>query len=171
MKYILLTFICLFSIHIHAQPPEMELNANGFKQINVKIPETTNEQLLSLTKNWAISYNRNKDSSADITNVSNNSMTITAYKQNAFYYSNKGETFYHRIKYEMTFKFNRDSYNVTFTITEIYLNDDSLLEYKIPDYFNSDGKLKDDYNTLKESLEETVNDIVNSHYNFIINYR
>lgn len=170
MKHILLTFICVLSITIYAQPPKMELSANGFKQINVTIPETTNEKLLSLTKNWAINYNRNKEG-ADITNVSSNTMTITAYKQNAFYYSNKGETFYHKIKYEMTFEFNRDNYNVAFTVTEIYLNDDSLLEYKIPDYFTSEGKLKDGYNTLKESLEETVNDIVKSHYNFIINYR
>lgn len=170
MKYILLTFICFCCIAMHAQPPEMELNANGFSPISITIPETTNEKLLSLTKNWTLNYNRNKDG-ADITNVSSNTMTITAYKQNAFYYSNKGETFYHRIKYEMALKFNTNNYSVAFTVTEIYLNNDSLLEYKIPDYFNSDGELKDDYNTLKESMEETVNDIVKSHYNFIINYR
>lgn len=170
MKYILLTFICFCCMTIHAQTLEMELSSSGFSPISITIPETTNEKLLSLTKNWTVNYNRNKDG-ADITNVSSNTMTVTAYKQNAFYYSNKGETFYHRIKYEMTFEFNRDSYKVSFTVTEIYLNDDSLLDYTVPDYFNSDGELKDGYNTLQESLEKTVNDIVKSHYNFIINYR
>ncbi|WP_297333199.1 hypothetical protein [Flavobacterium sp.] len=161
---------CFFVLGmLHAQPPEFALTPNGFDAVTVDIPATSNEKLISLTKNWAQDYNRTQEGS-DISNVTQNSITITAYKKNAFNYGNRGENFYHKIKYDIRFEFNQSSYTVSFNITEIYL-DDVLLEYKLPDYFTSEGKLKDGYNTLDVTLEDTVNDIVNSHYDFIMNYR
>lgn len=154
---------------LHAQPPRLTLTPNGFDAVTVEIPETSDEKLISLTKNWAIEYNRTQEGS-DASNVSESGITITAYKRNAFNYGNRGENFYHKIKYDIRFEFNRTSYKVSFNVTEIYL-DDVLLEYKLPDYFTSEGKLKEGYNTLDETLEDTVNDIVNSHYDFLMNYR
>lgn len=166
-----ITIVLFFAAALlNAQPPKVELQPYGFDPVEIQIPATSNEKLLELSQNWAIEYNRTRNGH-DITNVTDNSMTITAFKQNAFYYRNRGDAFDHRIKYEMDISFNRDRYTLTFKVTEIYLNNDKLIEYKIPDYYTSDGKLKDGYDGLENSLEVTVNDIIRSHYNFIVNFR
>lgn len=168
----LFSFILFFtaSFVAYAQTPKLVLQPGGFDAVSVTIPSTANEKLIELSKNWATQYKRRKQG-IDVSNVSANSMLITGFKKNAFFYSNKGETFYHKIKYDMHLTFNNNSYTVQFNVSDIYIDDDVLLEYKLPDYFTSEGNLKDGYNTLKTSLEDTVNDMITSHYNFIVDYR
>lgn len=153
-----------------AQPPKMELKPNGFDPIEVAIPATPNEKLIEITKAWAQEANRS-ERGADVTEVTENSLTVSAYKRNGFYYRDRGETHNHRIRYSMKITFYENRYTLAFTVNDIYTDGDKLVSYKLPDYFTSEGKIKEGYTDLKPSLERTVNDIVTSHYNFIINFR
>jgi hypothetical protein len=157
-----------------AQPPRMELTPNGFDPIEVTIPSTPNEKLIEVTKAWAAEYNkvgRLGDRGYDAIDVTANSITISAFKKNAFYYRERGESFEHKINYSMKITFNQSSYTVAFKVNRIYGDSDVELEYNIPNYFTSAGKLKEGYTGLEESLEVTVNTIVTDHYNFIKNYK
>ncbi|MGQ2982535.1 hypothetical protein [Flavobacterium sp.] len=153
-----------------AQPPKMELNPNGFDAIDVSIPATPNEKLIEITKAWATKANQ-REKGADVTDVTANSLTVSAYKRDAFFYRDRGETHSHRIRYSMKITFYENRYTVAFTVNDIYMDGDKLVTYKLPDYFTSEGKLKEGYTDLEQSLERTVNDLVTSHYNFIINFR
>ena len=153
-----------------AQPKLMQLQPYGFEPIEVAIPATPNEKLVEVTNSWAQEYNRREDG-ADITEVTANSITISAFKKNGFFYRNRGEAFEHRIRYTMKFTFYENGYNLVFTVNDIYVDNNVLLEYKLPDYFNSEGKLKEGYENIKPSLENTVNAIVQSHYDFLIHFR
>ncbi|MCW4467512.1 hypothetical protein OGH69_00900 [Flavobacterium sp. MFBS3-15] len=164
-----LVFLFL-SVSALAQPPKMELEPYGFDPIEVSIPATPNDKLIEITTAWAQEFNR-KESGADVTEVTTNSLTISAYKRNGFFYRDRGETHSHRIHYSMKITFYENRYTVAFATDDIYSDGDKLITYKIPDYFTPEGKLKDGYTDLKPSLERTVNDIVTSHYNFIINFR
>lgn len=151
--------------------PSLELEPSGFAPATVSIPTTPNDKLIELTKSWAQEYNKNNKRGYDITDVTDNSVTITSYKKNAFYYRNKGESFNHSIGYTMKLNFGEGTYTVTFSVDDIYFDNDKLLEYKIPDYFTDVGKLKEGYTGLDTSLEKNVNEIVLSHYNFLLNFR
>ncbi|KGO79070.1 hypothetical protein Q763_15290 [Flavobacterium beibuense F44-8] len=164
---LLILFICTTA---GAQPPVMEVHANGFDPVEVSIPSIPVDLFIKATDTWAYEYNRLK-SPVDVTAVTANTITISAYKKNAFYYRNRGEAFFYKIRYTMTITFHVNSYTLDFKVGDIYTDGDVLVEYKLPDYFTSSGKLKDGYNMLDESLQKTVNDIVNSHYNFIIKYQ
>ncbi|AWH86712.1 hypothetical protein HYN59_17075 [Flavobacterium album] len=160
----------LISVTALAQPPKMELQPYGFDPIEVTIPATPNDKLIEVTKAWVQDYNR-REKGADITNVTGNSITVSAFKKNGFFYRNRGEAFEHKIRYTLKITFQENRYTLAFNVEDIYADGESLAKYKIPDYFNSSGNLKDGYTDLKPSLERTVNDIVNSHYNFILNFR
>ncbi|MNK06552.1 hypothetical protein D3C87_244510 [compost metagenome] len=166
-KPLLILFLSITGVLI-AQPPTMELNPNGFDPITVSIPEIRTERLIDATKTWAPDFNQ-RQKGYDITDVTSNSLTISAFKKNAFFYRNLGERFQYTIKYSMKITFYNGSYTLLFTVTDIYADDDKLVSYKIPDYFTASGQLKDGYSDLKPSLEKTVNNIVTSHYNYIIN--
>lgn len=151
--------------------PSLELTPAGFEPVEVTISALPNEKLIELTKSWAAELNRRLKSRYDITDVTENSLTITGYKKNAFLIRNKGETFDYAIGYTMKLSFSRNSYTLRFIVNDIYTDQDRLVQYKIPDYFNSAGELKDGYDELKPTLEKTVNDLALSHYNFIMNFR
>lgn len=168
MKWIAKICILLITCFLNAQPPQLKLTSGGFEPVKVSIPQTPNDKLVELTKQWAAEANRNYD--VDITDVTANSMTVSSFRNKGFYYRSKGETYRHKIRYEMRFSFSGDFYTVTFSVPEIY-NDDILLKYTLPDYFDSKGNIKEGYTDLQPSIENTANTIVNSHYNFIVNFR
>jgi hypothetical protein len=164
----LFTLLCFLAYAFaNAQPPAMELQPYGFDPIVVTIPSTGNEKLIELSKEWAAKYN---DEGADVTPVAGNSVVITALKRNAFYYRNNGVPYDHMIQYTLKIVFSQNSYTLVFSVDDIY-HDDVLLKYKIPDYFTSEGDLKEGYEEIKPSLESTVNNLVKSHYNFLMNFR
>lgn len=169
----LITIICFLYAGTAAAQPQAELLPGGFATFEIDIPATPNEKLVELSKNWAMEYNHRKtldQQGYDITDVTETSLTITAYRRNAFYYTNRGEAFDHDIRYEMRLAFNENRYTLQFVVIGIYL-DNSRIEYLLLDYFTTKGELKEGYSEIKPSLEATVNSIIKSHYNFIINFR
>jgi len=157
-----------------AQPPKMILNAGGFKAIDVSIPATKPEKLVSLTKTWATERERRRidqDKGYDFTDVTNNTITVTGFKKNAFYYTNLGEQFEHRIEYTMKLTFYENHYTLAFNVTQIYIDNNVPVQSTLADYFKGDGTLKEGYTNLDTSLEATVNTIVQSHYDTLMNYR
>lgn len=166
MKNFILPFF--FITAVIAAQPQMEMQPYGFDPIKIDAPPMNSEKFIELTQNWAMEYNR-REGRYDITGVSSNTVTVSAYKNRAFYYRNLGEAFEHKIRYSIDLTFNGSTYTLNFKVIDIYSND-KLLEYKIPDYFKSDGKLKDGYAEIEQSLESTVNEIVRSHYNFLANF-
>ncbi|MGV3461051.1 MAG: hypothetical protein ACO1N9_11435 [Flavobacterium sp.] len=168
MKWFANILILLITCTLQAQPPGLVLTPGGFEPVKITVPQMPNEKLVDLTREWAMEANRNYD--VDVTEVTDNSLTVTSFRNNGFIYRSKGETYQHRIKYQMKFSFSGTFYTVTFSVPEIY-NDDILLKYTLPDYFDSKGNLKEGYTELKPSIENTVNTLVESHYNFIVNYK
>ncbi len=158
------------SVSALAQPPKMELQPSGFDPVDVSIPSIPGDKFIDITKAWAQEYNK-REQGVDITNVTANTITVSAFKKNAFFYRNRGEAHEHKIRYTMKITFQDSRYTVAYIVDDIYADGDALAKYKIPDYFTSAGKLKEGYTDLKPSLERTVNDIVTSHYNFILNFR
>lgn len=170
MIYRLLCLVMLLPVVAFGQP-SLELEPSGFAPVTVTIPTTLNEKLVDLTRAWAQEYNRRNDRGYDLINVTDNSITVSSYKKNAFYYRDRGQSFNLSINYSMQLTFSESSYTLTFTVTDIFADNDKLLEYKIPDYFTTEGKLKEGYDELDTSLKKNVNDIARSHYNFLINFR
>lgn len=167
MKRLLTLLYFLAFAPLYAQPPVIELQPYGFDPIVIMIPDTSNDKLIELSKEWAAKYN---NEGADVTGVTGNSMVISALKRNAFYYRNNGVPYEHMIQYTLKLVFSQNSYKLVFSVDDIY-HDDVLLKYKIPDYFDDEGDLKEGYEQIKPSLESTVNNIIKSHYNFLINFR
>ena len=170
--YTLLCFITLGTAN--AQPPELKLQSNGFEQVDITIPATKNDKLVALTRSWVAELeHRGPDQGKgyDITNVTDNSITVSGYKKNGFYFRDRGEQFMHKIRYTMKITFYESHYTVDFKVMQIFTDNDVPVKYSIPDYFLPDGKLKDGYTELDSSLENTVNNLILSHYNFILNFR
>lgn len=166
--YALLLFIGLATAW--AQTPVLELTPQGFEPVSYTLTRIDGSKFVDLSRAWVTEQKR-KNELFDISNVGSNTLTISGIENNAFFYRSRGETFQHKAKLVMKVDFTTTGYTLTLTVPEIYAEGDTPTQYKLPDYFDSNGNIKEGYDGLKTSIEATVNDIALNYYNFIINYK
>lgn len=162
------TFLLLFTTILSFGQSKSELLPNGtFPPVEENIKSMTNEKFIDGTNLWIAEFSRGE---YDITEVTQNSLTIDAFRDNAFIYTNRGETFPHKVKYQLKIAKNGNKYSANFKITEIHTKK-TILESTMADYFTSEGKLKEGFEDVKPSMDRTVNIILGSFYRYISNYR
>ena len=153
-----------FWIIASSAQPKLEMTPKGFLPLEMDIPNQPIHKLIEQSKEWASYYNKK---GADVFDVTENSLTIEARYENAYYYWNLAVKYNFDIKYSLKIVFEENQkYTLTFIVKEIYI-DNVLLKTTVADFFTSEGKLKEDYKDVKPSLESTANRIVKSYINFI----
>lgn len=160
-----LQFFLIFSAFSSYAQIKVEVTSNGINPNPVQgtLPDMTDERFIELSQLWAPEFSRGE---SDISEVTENSLTIDAFRDNAFLYRNKGETYFHKIKYQLKITKSGNTYTSSFKILEIYANR-VLLKSSIADYFLPNGNLKDGFEEVKPSLERSVNIILNSFDRFL----
>ncbi|RYF97109.1 MAG: hypothetical protein EOO00_01015 [Chitinophagaceae bacterium] len=160
----LTAILCFFAgLQLHAQAPSPKLQQGIFEPVTATIPAMDSGRFIDITKAWANSFTR-REEGYDASNVTTGSINISATKRNAFRYQNTGEPVDNKIRYTLQITFTQTSYTLKFVVNDIYGDGNNLLDYKLPDYYNSNGTLKDGYQGLEQSLQRTVNDIVASYH-------
>lgn len=160
MKTLLSIFLLLLSGGAISQI-KTELTPGGFPSIKIDKPNKTPEKLIEKAKSWAIYFNRNNSRGYDVYDVTESSLSIQGSKENALYYRNRGEVYHYRIVYTIRVDFSDTFYTLTFAVKDIY-DGNNLTQLTVADFFAPDGRLKEDYEEVKPSLEYTSTQIVNS---------
>ncbi|HEU4791028.1 MAG TPA: hypothetical protein VFS71_15180 [Flavobacterium sp.] len=143
---------------------KLEMTQKGFLPLEMNIPNQPIHKLIEQSKEWARYYN---EKGSDVFDVTENSLTIEARYENAYYYWNLAVKYNFDIKYSLKIVFGENQkYTLTFTVKEIYI-DKVPLKTTVADFFTSEGKLKEDFKDVEPSLEKTANRIVNSYITFI----
>jgi hypothetical protein len=156
--------VLLFWIVVSSAQTKLELTPKGFPPLEIEMPSHPIHELIELSKLWAPYYNTK---GSDVFDVTENSLTIEARYENAYYYWNLGVQYNFDIKYSLKVVFGENQkYTLTFIVKEIYI-DKVVLKTTVADFFTSEGKLKEDYKDVKPSLEKTANRIINSYSAFI----
>lgn len=160
-----LQYLLIFSAFSTYAQIKVEVTPNGINpnQIQETIPPMTDERFIELSQMWIAEFSPGE---SNITEVTANSLTIDAMRDNAFLYRNKGETFLHNIKYQLKISKNGDTYTSSIKILEIYARK-VLLESTIADYFLPKGNLKEGFEEVKPSLERSLNIILNSYDRYL----
>lgn len=160
-----LQYLLIFSAFSTYAQIKVEVTPNGINpnQIQETIPPMTDERFIELSQMWIAEFSRGE---SNITEITANSLTIDAMRDNAFLYRNKGETFLHNIKYQLKISKNGDTYTSSIKILEIYARK-VLLESTIADYFLPNGNLKEGFEEVKPSLERSLNIILNSYDRYL----
>lgn len=141
-----------------------EMTPKGFAPVSFATPPKTLEKLIEASKSWAATYNKD---GFDVTDVTENSLTISGLKKYACYYWNLGVRYDYNIRYTLKITFEKDNNGkIVFNAKEFYANN-VLTKTTIADFFTPDGQLKEDFKDVKPTLEATVDRMVQSYVNFI----
>jgi len=166
MKFLLqmLLFFCIGTTF--SQTKYAELTPQGFAPVTFETPNKTNEKLIEAARGWADYYNKK---GYDVYDVTENSLKIDAWRENGYFTRSLGERYDFNIKYTLLIDFQADKkYTLTFILKEVY-NKTVLSKTTVADFFTPDGKLKEDFEEVKPSLEATANRIMKSFADFIDN--
>lgn len=145
--------------------PALELTPQGFSPITIESPNKPPEKLIEAAAAWAPYYNKK---GYDVYDVTANSLSIDARKDNAYFYRNLGERYDYNIRYSLKVVFNADkTYTLSFSVKDIFAKE-VLVQTTISDFFTPEGKLKEDFLEVKPSLENTANKIIKSFAEFIV---
>ncbi|WDO14647.1 hypothetical protein MH928_08095 [Flavobacterium sp. WW92] len=164
-----LSILFVFTFFLSNAQSKITLTPKGFEPNPIvgSLPQMTNEKFIEGTQLWAQEFSQGE---ADISEVTENSMTIDALRDNAFFYRNLGETFFHKVKYRIKIFKEGNRYSLAFQVTEIYAKK-TLLKSAITDYLTADGKPKDGFQDVKPSIEKTAGIIVDSYARYMNNFR
>jgi hypothetical protein len=142
------------------------MTPEGFLPISYETPRRTNEKLIEAVKSWAHTHNKK---GYDIYDVTENALSIDTWKTNTYFFRHLGERYDYNIRYTLKVVFNSDkTYTLTFSLKEVYAKE-ILVKTKLADFYTSDGKLKEDFEEVKPTLENTVSKILKSVSSFIAN--
>ncbi|MFP9098648.1 hypothetical protein ACLI09_06295 [Flavobacterium sp. RHBU_24] len=170
MKKLWAILLLCHAVTALAQTPVLQLTPRGFEPVTYTLPRIEGGKFVDLARAWVTEQKR-RHGQFDLSNVGAGTLTISGIEKNAFFYRSRGETFQHKAKLVMKVDFTPTGYTLTLTVPEIYAEGDTPTQYTLPDYFDSNGNIKEGYDGLKTSIEATANDIALNYYNFIINYK
>ncbi len=163
MKYFL-NITLFFLVTLSSAQTNLELTPKGFATLELKTPNKPLDQLITTSKSWASVYNKK---GADVSEVTENSLTIDAKILNAYYTYNVGVKYNYDIEYILKIEFqSNNTYTMDISVKDIY-TENIAVKTTTADFFTAEGKLKDDFKDAKPSLENTINKILKSYTNFI----
>lgn len=146
------------------------LTPNGFNTVVLERPNLSDDALIEAVRSWISNEYQHNEAGYDIYGERPNGLLWSSEMHNAFYYVNRGETQYHRIKYECSFRFDSGQMFLDFRVIEIYTGRQAT-RLTPGSFFNGQGALKDDYRDAKPSLEASVNRLLRSFSGFMGRYK
>lgn len=167
MKLLFIAVVLLFStVGLHAQ---FELAPSGFNTVALERPNLSDEALMEAVRSWMVNEYQHNEYGYDVYDEQPNGLTWSAQMPHAFFYRNRGEEHFHRIKYECNLRFDNRQIQLDFRVVEIYTAR-QVTQLTTGAFFNQQGILKDDYRDAKPSLERNVNRLLRSFTAFMGRY-
>lgn len=167
MKVFLSSIAFLLSVVCSAQ---FVLEPRGFNTVVLERPNLSDDALIEAVRSWIANEYQHNDAGYDIFGEKQDRLRWSSEMHNAFYYVNRGETQYHRIKYECAFRFDAERMFLDFRVIEIYTGRQPT-QLTPGSFFDDQGVLKDDYLDAKPSLEASVNRLLRSFSGFMARYK
>ena len=165
MKHLLLTLAASLGTIVFGQNDQFKLTKEGVAPIVVEVEGKTAADLYQSAINWVQTTYKNPDKVLKA-KIENESIRIDGFASNAWWYKSMGIKNYYDMEYSITISFKEGKYRVEITIGDFFTNGQKLT-YRYPTFFKGDGSVRSSYEDAVPSLEETINNLNNSLYNYI----
>ena len=145
--------------------PKLELNRDGVQPIVVNIDSFTVQTLYKKSLNWVQENNKNPKEVLK-TDIENETIRIAGLKNNACYYKSLGIKMSYDLEYLFQIDLKDNKVRLTFIPGQLWNGNQKVL-YDYKSFFKNDGEIRSMYKDAKTSMEQSMNDLVFSLYNFI----
>ena len=164
-----LTLIALIatSISYCQDIPELSIKITGVEEIIVLVEGKTSSEIYTKSINWIKETYRNPEEVIKMT-IENEKIRIEGYQNNAWYYKSLGIKQNYDMVYELQISIKDDRYKLEFIPMKFYTSV-GLPAYDYTTFFKANGDTRKTYAPAVESLNQSMNDISTSLYNYVLN--
>jgi hypothetical protein len=166
MKKVFLAAMYFVVTNVFGQEiPKFELTKDGVQPIIVSIDSFNAQTIYKKTINW-VKENYKNPKEVLKADIENESVRIDGFKKNAWFYKSLGMKQEYDMEYSFSIDIKDNKIRLTFTIGQFW-GDNKKTAYDYTTFFKKDGELRGAYKDAKPSLEESMNELVSSLYNYI----
>ncbi len=160
-------FTTLFLTTIYAQDiPKLKLTRIGVEPIVVNVDSLTAKNIYKNALNWVQETYKNPDEVLKA-NIENEKIRINGYSRDAWWYKSIGIILYYNIDYTIEISFKDGKYRFEYIVGQFYLKTGQRAQYGYSSFFKKSGEVRKVYISGVSSLEETMNDLSLSFYNYV----
>lgn len=160
MKAALLLFITFLTVSSAKAQIDSNLDSNGEYQTVIDVQDSTNT-LYQKTKKWILStYVSPKE--VIVSDEENNHIKLSGVQPESATDGQSNPGF----NYTLTFEFKEGKYRLSFNINKLYITGQYSTTWTYDTYFKN-GELRKMNEAKVARIKEIVDDLLNSHYNFL----
>ncbi len=161
---ILFIAFCLSTLIAFSQD-SLKVNAEGVSEIVVSIEGKTASELYGKALNWVQTTYKNPETVLK-SKIENESIRVNGFSSDAWFYKSMGIKNYYDMKYTIEVSFKEGRYRLVFTVGEFTAKGASVM-HKPKHFFKKDGSVAKTYSDAVPSIEETMNNLSMSFYNYV----
>lgn len=166
MKNLFLSVFLLTSLFCFSQDiPKFELTKDGVAPIVVNIDSLNAETIYKKTLNW-VQENYKNPKEVLKADIPNEKIRIDGFKKSAWYIKSLGYKVEYGMEYVFEIEFKENKIRMTYTPGESW-GDTKKVGFTYKNFFKDDGELKNAWKDGKPSLEDSMNELSLSLYNYI----
>jgi hypothetical protein len=166
-KYFLLSIAIFFSASSFSQEiPKLKLSPIGVEPIIVLADSIKASDLYNKSLKWVLETYKNPDKVLKA-KIENEKIRIDGYTQNAWWYTSMGVRQSYNMEYSIEISFKDGKYRFEFIIGQFYIDNGQKAMFNYGSFYKKTGEIKSSYSDAVPSLEETMNSLSVSFYNYV----
>jgi hypothetical protein len=167
MKKLLFLPLLLITCFSFAQEiPKLKLTPTGVEAIVVNVDSLKADYLFKKAVNWVQETYKNPDKVLK-TKIENEKIRVDGFANNAWWYKTLGMKMSYNMDYSIEVSFKDGKYRFEFVVGQFYTDGGQKFLANYSSFFKSSGEVKGVYSEAVPSLEETMNNLSLSFYNYV----
>ena len=146
--------------------PQLKLTREGVEPIIVKADSLTASEIYKNALKWVQESYKNPDKVLKA-NIENKKIRIEGFASDAWWYKSLGIKQSYNMEYTIKISFKDDRYRFEHIIGKFYVDGGHKVLYGYKSFFKNSGEVRKVYKDAVPSLEQTMNDLSLSFYNYI----
>lgn len=144
--------------------PKFDLTKDGVNPIIIQVDSMDAEKIYQKTIKW-IQESYKDPQQVLKANIENEKIRIEAFKSNAWYYMSLGTKYLYDMDYTFEIEFKDRKIRLTYTPGQFWAQGKRGLTYE--SFYKSAGEIRPAYKESEISLEQTMNELRDSLYNYL----
>jgi hypothetical protein len=164
---ILLSITILFCTFSFAQDfPQLKLTLNGVEPIVVTTDSLKAADLYKKALSWVQETYKNPEKVLKV-KIENEKIGIDGFAQNGWWYKSLGMKQSYNMEYSVEISFKDGKYKFEFIVGQFFIDGGQKVYYDYKTFFKKTGEVRTSYTDAVPSLEETMNNLSLSFYNYV----
>ena len=167
MKKIILLLALLSSSIVLAQDiPQLKLTPNGVEPIVVEVDSLTASDIYKKALNWVQETYKNPDKVLKA-NITDEKIRVDGFANNAWWWKSLGIKQTMDMAYTVEVSFKDGKYRFEYIPGQFYISSGGKALYTYSAFYKKNGDVRKVYSDAIPSMEETMNDLSQSFYNYV----